>query len=569
MISDSAHRRRKFRRSRTRSAITLPCPPGRSGSSRFQVLASASDIRRRLRRQCSIGGIAFGCGIPSADPRAPAEPRMRERHDTVVIGGGQAGLAMSYLLQQRGRENIVLERRRVGERWRTQRWDSLRFQFPNWSLQLPGYTYTGDDPEGFTHYREILRLIADYSASTGLPSGSTPKSSASPRTATEASSCPWLTMSIHARRVVVATGPFQRPLIPPLSREVSPSVLQTDPTRYRCPGELPAGAVLVVGSGASGCQIADELLDAGRRVYLSVSRHRRTPRRFRGKDVFWWLEKMGRFAQTIDSFPARQWPPSTVITGVNGGYDVNVRQLAADGVTVVGRVVGAAGDKVAIRADANQILDEADTAYIGFLSAAREFVAKGVDDELAEEQPVNPTHLPAAVDEVASLDLTRENITDDHLGDRVRLGLRLGEGPSASTSGAVRSSNAVSPSGQESTFSVCTGCTRSSQACSPGSAATPHTLPTTWHGHPEPAPPRWRQCVSAAGTARRRRNREIRSVCPGAAGVPRRTLPAGRGRPCAYPEARREGCRAGRRDMSLIRIASGRGRLCRGCRRRP
>jgi putative flavoprotein involved in K+ transport len=117
--------------------------------------------------------------------------------------------------------------------------------------------------------------------------------------------------SLHARRVVVATGPFQRPLVPPLSRDVPPSVLQTDPTRYRCPGELPAGAVLVVGSGASGCQIADELRHAGRRVYLSVSRHRRAPRRFRGKDVYWWLEKMGRFAQTIDT--ARALLPRTAL----------------------------------------------------------------------------------------------------------------------------------------------------------------------------------------------------------------------------------------------------------------
>jgi putative flavoprotein involved in K+ transport len=112
--------------------------------------------------------------------------------------------------------------------------------------------------------------------------------------------------SMHARRLVVATGPLQRSNIPQMSHDVSPSALQTDPTRYRCPAELPAGAVLVVGSGASGCQIADELLHAGRLVYLSVSRHRRAPRRFRGKGLYWWLEKMGRFAQTIDTFPNRQ-----------------------------------------------------------------------------------------------------------------------------------------------------------------------------------------------------------------------------------------------------------------------
>jgi putative flavoprotein involved in K+ transport len=154
---------------------------------------------------------------------------------------------------------------------------------------------------------------------------------------------------------------------------------------------MPSGAarraVLIVGSGASGCQIADELLQAGRRVYLSVSRHRRVPRRYRGKDVYWWLEAMGRFAQTIDSFPGRHWPPSTVVTGVNGGYDVNVRQLAADGVRVVGRVVGASRDTVAIGADVNQILDQADQAYADFLSAARQYVINHVQEALAEEQP--------------------------------------------------------------------------------------------------------------------------------------------------------------------------------------
>jgi putative flavoprotein involved in K+ transport len=336
---------------------------------------------------------------------------MREHHDTVIVGGGQAGLAMSAVLRQRGREHVVLERRRVGERWRTERWDSLRFQFPNWSLQLPAYTYTGADPDGFSHYSQILRIIKAYAVSTRAPV----------REHTEVVSLSedgdgtgfvvsLADGSLHARRVVVATGPFQRALIPQPSQDVSPSVLQTDPTRYRCPGDLPDGAVLVVGSGASGCQIADELLHAGRRVYLSVSRHRRAPRRLRGRDVYWWLDKMGRFAQPIDSFPGRQWPPSTVVTGVNGGYDVNVRQLAAGGVRVVGRVVGASGERLAIEANANQILDDADKAYADFLSAAREFALTRVQEELAEEQPAEPTRLPAAINEVDSLNLAGDNV---------------------------------------------------------------------------------------------------------------------------------------------------------------
>jgi putative flavoprotein involved in K+ transport len=217
--------------------------------------------------------------------------------------------------------------------------------------------------------------------------------------------------SIHAQRLVIATGPFHRARIPELAREVPPSVLQIDPTRYRSPEALPAGAVLVVGSGASGCQIADELLQAGRRVYLAVSRHRRAPRRFRGRDLYWWLEAMGRFGQTIDSFPARQYPPSTVVTGLNGGYDVNVRQLAADGVRVIGRVIGASGPNLAFQANANQVLDEADQAYAAFLLAAREFISnKGIEEQFDPDEPEELVHFPG-VEEVESLNLAREGIT--------------------------------------------------------------------------------------------------------------------------------------------------------------
>jgi putative flavoprotein involved in K+ transport len=304
----------------------------------------------------------------------------------------------------------VLGRGRVGGRWRMERWDSLRFQFPNWSLQLPGYIYTGADPDGFAHYSEILRIIQAYAVNTRAPL----REHTEVVTLSEDGDGTGFVVSLadgslHARRVVVATGPFQRPFIPQLARDVSRSALQTDPTRYRHPGDLPDGAVLVVGSGASGCQIADELLHAGRTVYLSVSRHRRAPRRLRGRDVYWWLERMGRFAQPIDSFPGRQWPPSTVVTGVNGGYDVNVRRLAADGVRVTGRVVGASGDRLAIAANANQILDEADQTYADFLSAARAYALTRVQEQLTEEHPAEPTRLPA-INEVDSLSLARNNI---------------------------------------------------------------------------------------------------------------------------------------------------------------
>jgi putative flavoprotein involved in K+ transport len=316
---------------------------------------------------------------------------------------------MSAVLQQRGREHVVLERRQVGERWRTERWESLRFQFPNWSLELPGYVYSGDDPDGFAHWREILRLIEDYAVSTCVPV----------REHTEVTELrvedggfvlSITDGTIHARHVVVATGPFQRPRVPMFSEDVAPSVLQTDPTCYRRPEDLPDGAVLVVGSGASGCQIGEELLRAGRTVFLSVSRHRRVPRRFRGKDVYWWLDRMGRFAQRIDTLPGRRWPPSTVVTGVSGGYDVNVRQMAADGIRVLGRVIGASDSTLAVARNANEVLDEADADFVGFLTVAREFAAANPAVELSDEEPTASAVLPAKVAEVEYLDLRREKV---------------------------------------------------------------------------------------------------------------------------------------------------------------
>ncbi len=334
---------------------------------------------------------------------------MREHHDTVVIGGGQAGLAMSAVLRRRGREHVVLERRQVGERWRSERWESLRFQFPNWSIELPGYAYSGEDRDGFADWREILRIVEDYAARTRAPVREQSEVT-DLRTGNGGFVVSVPGGTIHARQVVVATGPFQRARIPGFSTRVAPSVLQIDPTRYRCPQDLPDGAVLVVGSGASGCQIGEELLRAGRTVFLSVSRHRRAPRRLGGKDLYWWLEQLGRFAQTIDSFPGRQWPPSTVVTGVSGGYDINVRQMAADGVRVLGRVLGASEDMLAVAQNANDVLDESDAAFAGFLAAAREFATAHPDIALAAEDPAPSAVLPATVAEVESLDLRRENI---------------------------------------------------------------------------------------------------------------------------------------------------------------
>ena len=312
---------------------------------------------------------------------------MNERHDIVVIGAGQAGLAMSYCLRQHGREHVVLERSRVAERWHSERWNSLAFQFPNWALRLPGWKYEGSNPDEFVNYREIARQIEEYARLIDAPV----RCGMDVVSLKQASDPALLLVEtgeavIEARHVVIATGPFQRPSIPAWSREIPARIFQGHASRYRGPEQLPPGAVRGVGSGGSGCQIAEELYQEGRTVSLSVSRHRRAPRRYRGRDLTWWALERGIMDTRIDSFPDRKYPPSLVITGVNGGHDIDVRQFAADGVTVLGRLLVAANGAFAFDESAEAILAASDAAYLGWRTACDEYISAKAMDLPAEPE---------------------------------------------------------------------------------------------------------------------------------------------------------------------------------------
>ena len=335
---------------------------------------------------------------------------MRERHDTVVIGGGQAGLAMSYHLRQRGREHIVLERKRIAERWHSERWNSLAFQFPNWALRLPGFTYKGDDPDGFAHYREVAKFVEDYAhfieapVRCGVEVVSLRGEPDSGRFLVDTNDG-----AIAASRVVVATGPFQRPSLPAWSTTLPPHIFQVHASRYLDPDQLPPGAVLVVGSATSGCQIAEELYQSGRTVYLCLSRHRRAPRRYRGRDLTWWLLAMGRMDARIDSFPGRKIPPSMLITGVDGGHDVDLRRFAGDGVVMLGRLKGVAEGKLSLDDNAEQILAEADKAYPDFKRAADDY-ARAARIDAPEDDNAEPLPNSVPIPSVSTLDLKAANI---------------------------------------------------------------------------------------------------------------------------------------------------------------
>ena len=222
-----------------------------------------------------------------------------ERVETLVIGGGQAGLTMSHRLKQRGLKHLVLERARIAERWRSERWDGLAFQFPNWSVRLPDFSFPHNDPDAFSPTGDIIAFIEAYAKFVAPPIRCGVAVTRLHRDGASGFVAETADGAIAAQNVVVATGPYQRAIMPDLLRDEA-DVFQAHASRYLNPEQLPRGAVLVVGAGASGAQITEELTRSGRRVFLSVGRHTRLPRRYRERDLIWWLSELGRDRITVE-----------------------------------------------------------------------------------------------------------------------------------------------------------------------------------------------------------------------------------------------------------------------------
>jgi len=294
--------------------------------------------------------------------------------ETLVVGAGQAGLSMSYHLRRLGLEHLVLERSRIAERWRCERWDSLTFQFPNWMLRLPGYAYEGAEPDGFMPRDGVVRFIEEYARRIAPPvrcgirvTGLHRSRSGRLRVETDS-------FVMEALNVVVATGPYQRPVVPPFSNALPSTTCQVTANCYTNTNNLPPGNVLVVGSGGSGWQIAEDLLQSGRRVYLSVGRHRRVPRRYRGRDFGWWQEKTGASEQTVDSLS--QSTPAPLLTGVNGGHDADLRELARQGVTLVGSLGAVCDGRLRFAPDLEENLARGDETFEQFMRSVDEYILK-------------------------------------------------------------------------------------------------------------------------------------------------------------------------------------------------
>jgi len=327
--------------------------------------------------------------------------------ETLIIGGGQAGLTMSHMLSKRGRPHLVLERHGIAARWRTERWDGLRFQFPNWSVRLPDFPFRHTDPDGFATSGAIADFIAAYADFIEAPVSQGVNVTALRRDGggfiAQTSSGP-----IAAANVVISTGPFQRPDIPAWLPD-SLGMFQVHANGYRDPDQLPGGAVLVVGAGASGAQIAEELLRAGRRVYLSIGHHRRMPRRYRGRDFIWWLSALGMDQIPADRRGADQSP--VLITGAHGGHTIDFRRFATEGMVLLGRAEAAVDGVMHFGANLQDSLAHGDAALTGFLNAADAHVIRaGLDfPEDPEARTVTPDP-PALANPPSRLDLRAAGI---------------------------------------------------------------------------------------------------------------------------------------------------------------
>jgi putative flavoprotein involved in K+ transport len=332
------------------------------------------------------------------------EARMTEQINTIIVGGGQAGLATSYFLKLKGIDHIIIEKAdQAASAWR-ERWDSFTLITPNWMIRLPGSEYAGHDLEGFTVREDVIAYFEEYIQQHDLPIRfGTRVSSIEPtddgylvKTDKE---------EFEAANVVIATGMYQEPKVPLMSERISSKVRQLHSSEYRNPDGLPEGAVLVVGSAQSGCQIAEELYQSGRKVYLSVGNAGRVPRRYRGKDITTWFDELGFYDRSVDKLPSpkAKYAGSVHGTGKDGGHTINLHQFAKDGVELLGHIRDAEGDRIILEPDLKDniaLADKFETKVVNEIDAYIE--SNGLDAPLEVLPELTDGY---DVDDILELDL--------------------------------------------------------------------------------------------------------------------------------------------------------------------
>ena len=335
---------------------------------------------------------------------------MSEHHSAIVIGAGQAGLSLSYCLKQRGVDHVVLEANSVGHSWRAERWDSFCLVTPNWQCQLPGHPYRGPDPHGFMVKDEIVSYLEDYARAFEPPLRTGVRVTELERRAGGGFTLTTSRGRLTADQVVVAIGGYHLATIPAMASELPKSVAQVHSAHYRRPDALPPGEVLVVGSGQSGCQIAEDLHLAGRKVHLAVGNAPRCARRYRGKDVVEWLDDMRYYDIPIDQHPNREQVRDRAnhyVTGRDGGRDIDLRRFALEGMRLYGPLRRIRDGRCEFAPELAKNLDGADEVYRS--------INRSIDKYIAEHgvvAPVEPEYRPVwePEEEVTELDAVAANV---------------------------------------------------------------------------------------------------------------------------------------------------------------
>lgn len=298
------------------------------------------------------------------------------RHPVIIIGAGQGGLAGSHALSTRRVEHVVLERGRIGEAWRSARWDSFCLVTPNWMTRLPGKPYGGPDPDGFMAGTEFIAFLEEYALSFEAP---VRRGVDVQRVQHEEDGFVLTTSAgeMACDNVVVATATYQRPSIPTLALALPKQLLQIHASAYRNPAQIPSGAVLVVGSGQSGCQIAEEIHRHGRQVHLCTGRAGRLPRRYRGRDSITWQHLMGLLDRTPDMLesPAHRFRGDPHLTGAGGGRTLNLHHFAQDGIQLYGHLAATQGQHLQFGDDLAGNLAFADDYFAEFCARVDAFIA--------------------------------------------------------------------------------------------------------------------------------------------------------------------------------------------------
>lgn len=302
-------------------------------------------------------------------------------HEVVVVGGGQAGLSISHGLRAEGIEHVVFEKHRAMHVWRTQRWDNFCLVTPNWQCALPGHPYRGSDPHGFMKREEIVQYLDAFRAHVDAPL----REGVAVELVKPLPEGGFLVRSSDgectAQQVVVASGGYHEPIVPRLAERLPAPVLQLHSAQYRSAAQLPPGKVLVVGSGQSGAQIAEDLHLAGREVVLAVGDAPRCARFYRGRDVVDWLADMGYYDMPVGQHPLREGVRDNTnhyVTGRDGGRDIDLRRFASEGMQLYGALTGldADGDTLRFAPRLREVLDQADRTYNGINASIDRYIAE-------------------------------------------------------------------------------------------------------------------------------------------------------------------------------------------------